>query len=180
MTELMTVEEVADYLRVAEKTIYRLLRRGSFPATKVGHSWRFDKTSIDDWLRRNSVGVRASILVVDDEEVIRALFKETLEELGHRVVTARNSSEGLELVKQRDFDLVFLDLKMPGMDGAELFRQIRTIKTDLPVTIITGYPDSDMMARALAQGPFGVMQKPFDDADIAIAIKSFLRIARAG
>ena len=105
MAELMTVEEVADYLRVAEKTIYRLLRRGSFPATKVGHSWRFDKASIDDWLHRNSVGVRASILVVDDEEVIRALFKESLEELGHRVVTAGNSSEGLELVKQRDFDL---------------------------------------------------------------------------
>jgi len=180
MTELMTLEEVASYLRVAEKTIYRLVRRGSFPAIKVGRSWRFDKASIEEWLRQNSAGVRASILVIDDEELIRALFKESLEELGHRVVTARNGSEGLELVKQRDFDLVFLDLKMPGMDGAEVFRQIRTIKADLPVTIITGYPDSDMMARALAQGPFGVMQKPFDDAGIAIAIKSFLRIARAG
>lgn len=180
MTELMTLEEVANYLRVAEKTIYRLVRRGGFPAIKVGRSWRFDKASIKGWLRQNSAGVKASILVIDDEELIRALFKESLEELGHRVVTARNGSEGLELVKQRDFDLVFLDLKMPGMDGAEVFRQIRTIKPDLPVTIITGYPDSDMMARALAQGPFGVMQKPFDDADIAIAIKSFLRIARAG
>ena len=180
MAEFMTVEEVADYLRVAEKTIYRLLRRGSFPATKVGHSWRFDKASIDDWLHRNSVGVRASILVVDDEEVIRALFKESLEELGHRVVTAGNSSEGLELLKQRDFDLVFLDLKMPGMDGAELFRRIRTIKPNLPVTIITGYPDSDMMARALAKGPFGIMRKPFDEADITMAIASFLRIVRAG
>jgi len=180
MAELMTVEEVADYLRVAKKTIYRLLRRGSFPATKVGRSWRFDKASIDDWLRRRSVGVRASILVVDDEEVIRALFKETLEELGHRVVTARNSSEGLELVKQRDFDLVFLDLKMPGMDGAELFCRIRTIKPNLPVTIITGYPDSDMMTRALAKGPFGIMRKPFDEADITMAIASFLCIVRAG
>ena len=173
MAEFMTVEEVADYLRVAEKTIYRLLRRGSFPATKVGHSWRFDKASIDDWLHRNSVGVRASILVVDDEEVIRALFKESLEELGHRVVTAGNSSEGLELVKQRDFDLVFLDLKMPGMDGAELFRRVRTIKPNLPVTVITGYPDSDMMARALEQ-------EPFDEADITMALATFLRVIRAG
>jgi len=180
MAEFMTVEEVADYLRVAEKTIYRLLRRGSFPATKVGRSWRFDKASIDDWLHRNSVGVRASILVVDDEEVIRALFKESLEELGHRVVTAGNSSEGLELVKQRDFDLVFLDLKMPGMDGAELFRRVRTIKPNLPVTVITGYPDSDMMARALEQGPFGIMRKPFGEADITMALATFLRVIRAG
>jgi len=180
MTQLMTVGEVADYLHVAERTVYRLLKRGSLPAAKVGRGWRFEKASIDNWLQQNSVGVRASILVVDDEELIRALFEETLEELGHRVVTAKNGFEGLELVKQRDFDLVFLDLKMPGMDGAELFRRIRVIRPSLPVTVITGYPDSDMMARALEQGPFGVMRKPFDSADITMAVASFLRICRAG
>ena len=179
MTELMTLEEVANYLRVAEKTIYRLVRRGGFPAIKVGRSWRFDKASIEGWLRQNSAGVRASILVIDDEELIQALFKESLEELGHRVVTARNGSEGLELVKQRDFDLVFLDLKMPGMDGAEVFRQIKTIKPNLPVVIITGYPDSDMMARALANGPFGVMNKPFSESDILAAVNSFIQAGKA-
>jgi excisionase family DNA binding protein len=176
VTELVTVEEVADYLRVTEKTIYRLLRRGKIPAIKVGQQWRFDETLIGEWLQRNTVGAEANILVIDDEEVIRLLFKETLEELGHRVITAETGSEGLELVKQRDFDLVFLDLKMPGMDGAELFRQIRAVKPKLPVTIITGYPDSDMMARALAQGPFGVMKKPFGESDIIAAVHSFLHI----
>jgi len=175
MPELMTVEEVADYLRVTEKTIYRLLERSGIPATKVGHQWRFDKTSIDEWIRRNSVGVKVNILVVDDEEVVRLLFKETLEELGHTVITARTASKGLELVKQRDFDLVFLDLKMPDMDGAELFRQIKAIKPKLLVTIITGYPDSDIMAQALAQGPFGVMNKPFSGSDIVVAAHVFLR-----
>ena len=66
---------------------------------------------------------------------------------------------------------------MPGMDGAELFRQIKTIKPELPVTIITGYPDSEMMARALAQGPFGVMSKPFGESEIIAAVNNFLRIA---
>jgi len=164
-------------LRVTEKTIYRLLKRDGIPATKVGHQWRFNKDSIDEWLRQNSVGTRATILVVDDEQIIRLLFKETLEELGHRVITAETGSEGLELVKQRDFDLVFLDLKMPGMDGAKLFRRIKTIKPKLPVTIITGYPESDIMAQALAQGPFGVMNKPFDESDIITAVNSFLQIA---
>ena len=179
MTELMTVGEVANYLRVTEKTIYRLLRRSSIPATKVGHQWRFEKSSIDEWLHRGSVGARASILVIDDDGIIRALFRETIEDLGHRVIAVETSSEGLELVKQRDFDLVFLDLKMSGMDGAELFRQIKTVKPRLPVTIITGYPDSEMMARALAQGPFGVMMKPFGESDIVAAVNSFLRMAMA-
>ncbi len=175
MTELMTLQEVAAYLRVTKKTIYRLLSQGKIPANKVGHQWRFDNTLIDEWLHRNPVG--ATILVIDDEEVIRALFREALAELGHEVIGAESSSQGLELVKQREFDLVFLDLKMPGMDGAELFRQIKIIKPELPVTIITGYPDSDMMARALAQGPFGVMNKPFGGEDIVAAVSNFLRIA---
>ncbi len=179
MAELMTLQEVADYLRVTEKTIYRLLGRGSIPATRVGHQWRFNKVSIDGWLQQSSVGTGASILVVDDEATIRALFKDILEELGHRVVVAGTGAEGLELVKKQDFDLAFLDLKMPGMDGAELFRRIKSIKPQLAVTIITGYPDSDIMARALAQGPFGVMEKAFSVRDITATISSFLRINSA-
>ena len=178
MANLMTVEEVANYLRVTKKTIYRLLARGDIPATKVGTQWRFDKSSIDGWLQRNSVGAKASILVIDDEEIVRALFKETLEELGHRVVAVETGAEGLELVKQRDFDLAFIDLKMPGMVGDELFGRIKAIKPRLPVTIITGYPDSGMMARALAQGPFGVMNKPFGESDIIDAVANFLSITK--
>ncbi len=180
MAELMTVQEVANYLRVTEKTIYRLLKRGRIPATKVGRSWRFARAAIDERLGQNSAGAKANILVVDDEEMIQALFKETLEELGHEVTTAATGSKGLELVKEQDFNLVFLDLKMPGMDGAELFRQIKTIKPELPVTIITGYPDSEMMARALAQGPFGIMSKPFGESDIITAVNNFLRITVDG
>lgn len=180
MTELITLREVAAYLRVTEKTIYRLLRRDNIPASKVGQQWRFNKASIDEWLSRSSVGAKASILIVDDERIIRSLFKEILEELGHRVITAETGSEGLELVKQQDFDLVFLDLKMPGMDGAELFRRIKTLKPQLAVTIITGYPDSALMAQALAHGPFGVMKKPFGEQDITAAVSSFLGITQRG
>ena len=178
MTELMTVEEMAGYLRVTEKTIYRLLRQGKIPATKVGKQWRFERASIDEWLRQSSVGAKASILIIDDEEVVRLLFKRILEDLGHTTITAGTGAEGLELVKQQDFDLLFLDLKMPGMDGAELFGQIKTIKPDLPVIIITGFPDSDMMTWALAHRPFGVMNKPFTEHDIVEAVNNFLRIAR--
>ena len=177
MAELMTVGETADYLRVTEKTIYRLLKQGKIPATKVGRQWRFQKAAIDEWLQQGSASKGANILIIDDEEAIRLLFKATLEELGHRVTVAENGLEGLKLVKQQDFDLVFLDLKMPGMVGDELFGQIKAIKPGLPVVITTGYPDSHMMKRALAQSPFGVMNKPFSGSDIVVAVNNFLQIA---
>lgn len=177
MTEHMTVEKLANYLSVNKRTIYRLLEKGKIPATKVGHQWRFNKTAIDEWLQHSSIGTRATILVVDDEIVIQSLFRDTLEELGHRVIAAKTSFEGLELVKEEDIDLVFLDLKLPGMNGAELFQHIKAIKPNLPVTIITGYPESEIMARALAQGPFGVMNKPFNEDGIITAVNNFLKIA---
>jgi len=172
---LMTLQEVADYLRVTTKTIYRLLEKGDIPARKVGRQWRFDKASIDVWLYQSSVKMAANILIIDDDEAICSLFKDTLEESGHIVTTVNESSKGLELVKNQDYDLVFLDLKMPIMDGAELFRQIRLAKPKLPVTIITGYPDSDLMMNALTHGPLGVMGKPFSGSDILAAVDNYLR-----
>ena len=175
MTEIMTVEEVARYLRVVERTIYRLVKRGDIPAARVGRQWRFERASIDEWLRQTATKKQRAVLVIDDDELVRSLFEETLGKLEYRVVTAVDGPRGLELLRQHEFNLVFLDLKMPGMDGAKIFREVKTIKPDLPVVIITGHPDSDMMNRALAHGPFGIMKKPFNNVDIITAVESFLQ-----
>ena len=174
---LMTLEELADYLRVTKKTIYRLIEKGRIPSRKVGHQWRFEKASIDIWLHESSKKGTVNILVVDDEEEICSLFKDSLEQSGFSVMTVNSSSKGLELVKAQDFSLVFLDLKMPRMDGAELFKRIKEIKPNLPVTIVTGYPDSDLMMKALTYGPLGVMKKPFSGSDILAAVNNYLRFA---
>jgi FixJ family two-component response regulator len=68
---------------------------------------------------------------------------------------------------------------MPGIDGAELFGRIRQIDKQIPVVIITGYPDSEVMKRAIAYGPFMVMDKPFTVDDILDAISSFTRNVEA-
>ena len=173
MQELMTLEEVANHLRVNEKTIYRMLNEGDIPAMKIGHLWRFKVSEIDDWLDRKTFkSNKPGILVIDDDAAICSLFEDTLEGMGYAITTANDPYKGLELVKGMDYAMVFLDLKMPGLDGAELFRQIRASKPNLPVTIITGYPDSDLMMRALAHGPFGIMRKPFKESDIMIALNS--------
>ena len=100
----------------------------------------------------------------------------SVEELGHRVQVAESGLKGLELLKQRDFAMVFLDLKMTGMDGAEFFHPIKTIRPRLSIIIMTGYPDSDIKARALAQAPFGLMNKPFNESDIITAVDTFLPV----
>ena len=176
MSKLITLEETAEYLRVTKKTISRLVNAGKIPASKVGKQWRFNKEKIDEWLLKNSSNKKASILIIDDEESVRVVFKDTLEELGHKAFVARTAIEGLELAKSLDVALVFLDLKMPVMSGVEVFREIKKVKPNLPVIIITGYPDSSMMAQALGQGPFGVMNKPFDESEIVTAVNNFLRI----
>ena len=174
MPELMTLEEVADYLRVTRKTIYRLLEKRAIPSTRVGHQWRFDRGSVDAWLRQNSWGAAATILVIDDDGTVCELFRDTLEGAGHSVITASDSVTGLRLAKDKDVNLVFLDLKMPIMDGSQVFREIRASKPDLPVTIITGFTDSELMANAMQSGPFGVMKKPFTPADIITVVATYL------
>ena len=173
----MTVQELADYLHVNIKTVYRLLERGKIPATRVGHLWRFDKSSIDVWLKTYSTSAVANILVIDDDESVCTLFKEALAENNYQVTAVQNPFQGLELVKTNEYDMVFLDLFLPEIDGANLFRSIKTVKPDLPVTIITGYPDSDLMMNALTCGPFGVMKKPFTPSDIFKAVNNHLRSA---
>lgn len=180
MAELMTVEELEQYLRLTRKTIYKLLKQGGIPAIRIGKKWRFDKEAIDKWLHQNMEAAKAHILVIDDDELVRSLFKETLEQEGHTVVTADTSAKGLAYIIQRDFDLVFLDLKLPGTDGAEILREMRGIKHGLPVIIITGYPGSEMMERALEQGPLSVMPKPFGASDVATIVNSLLRVKKAG
>ena len=176
MSELMTLPELAQYLRFTRKTIYGLLKQGNIPAIKIGRKWRFDKDVIDSWLHHNMKGAKARILVIDDDHIVRSLFEATLEEQGHIVVTAGTGAEGIQHVKQRDFDLVFLDLKLPDIDGAEIFCEIKNVRPKLMVTIITGYPGSEMMERALKEGPLGVMNKPFGDSDIINAVNIFLHI----
>ncbi|MFZ7101906.1 MAG: response regulator [Peptococcaceae bacterium] len=175
---LMTLKEVALYLRVTEKTIHRLLDKNAIPATKVGKLWRFDREALNKWLKENEVTAKKRVLIVDDEKAIGKLFKMTLGKLGHEVFVADSAVHGLTVAKNEDFDLVFLDLKMPEMDGAELFKQIKQLKPDMQVIIITGYPECDLMMKALQCGPFGVMHKPFSGADIIQVVKCFLKVSR--
>jgi len=115
---------------------------------------------------------QVKVLVVDDEPTVGDLIKNTLEMGRCYVTTILSSLEALELIKKRHFDLIFLDLLMPEVDGGELFKHIREIDEDVQVVIITGYPHSEIMEKAMEYGPFTVIKKPFTINDVLHAARS--------
>ncbi len=80
-----------------------------------------------------------TILVVDDEESIRFLYREELEEEGFRVITAADGEEALHKVRKDKPDLITLDIRMPGMDGIEVLHRIREMNKEIPVIMSTAY-----------------------------------------
>jgi excisionase family DNA binding protein len=160
--EILTIRDVAAYLKLPVSTVYRLAERRELPGHKVGRQWRFHKSILDDWFRQHAATLRVNILVVDDEEVMRQFVSTALQTGQRQILTAASGEEALELAKQHDVDLVLLDLIMPGISGVETFRQLHEIRPELPVVIVTGYPDSDLMSRALEIGPFTMINKPID------------------
>lgn len=81
-----------------------------------------------------------TVLVVDDKESLRILYKQELEFRGYDVLTAQGGQEAVAMVEQHDIDLVLLDIAMPGMDGIEVLRKILGLNNQLPVILNTGYP----------------------------------------
>ena len=161
--EILTIRDVAAYLKLPVSTVYRLAERRELPGHKVGRQWRFHKSILDDWFRQHAATVRVNVLVVDDEEITRQFMVTALHSGQRQIMTAASGEEALEIAEQQaDLDVVLLDLIMPGISGVETFRQLHALRPELPVVIVTGYPDSDLMAKALEIGPFTMINKPID------------------
>ncbi len=173
MEQVLTLEEAAQYLKVAKPTLYRLLEDGKIPAFKVGNQWRFTKELIDKWLW-DQLPKKKNVLVVDDEKLISMDLKKIITSQGHEVVTTQSGVEATRMIEDSRFDLVFLDLMLPDINGLEVLREIKKSKRDLPVVIITGYPDSEVMNQALELGPISALKKPFNRQQIRDILKILL------
>ncbi|MEE8556857.1 MAG: sigma-54 dependent transcriptional regulator [Myxococcota bacterium] len=117
------------------------------------------------------------IFVVDDEPSVRFVLREALEEAGHTVEEAGEGSEAREALGRREFDLVFLDLRLPDIGGFELLDEITARGPDAPpVVIITAENTFDNAIEAMKRGAFDYLTKPFDLAEIDAAVTKALRI----
>jgi DNA-binding NtrC family response regulator len=120
------------------------------------------------------------VLVIDDELDMLMLLRMIIEDnTGYEVETTNNPSEGLKLLTEKHFDLVITDLKMPGMDGMELFDECEEIRPDIPVIIITAYGSLETADEALKKGVADFITKPFRKDSILFTIKRVLELARA-
>lgn len=112
------------------------------------------------------------IIVIDDENAVRKSFELALEDSGFEVHTAPSGKEGIEMLKSKPYDLVFLDLKMPGMDGVETLREIRKGDKNIPLYIVTAFYGEffeELRAMAEAGTEFEVLNKPVD-ADMILTL----------
>ena len=188
----LTTDEVLEYLRVNLRTVYRLIKAGKIPAVRVGRQWRFRKRDIDAWLdsQRTQSGSlvpdtaparrsRARILVVDDEASIRDLLARTLALAEYDVDTEADGSTAFGRIRAADYDLLIADLSMPGMDGLTLIRQVRRIRADLPVIIITGFPSESSAIEAVNLGVTGYLRKPFRVPEVLEAARKALGVSTA-
>jgi len=105
---------------------------------------------------------RTLILVVDDYFADRETLKSILEERGYRVFVAESGNEALTQVKENHFDIVFLDIRLPDIDGAQIFEEVKAIDPEAAVIMMTGYSEEELVRRAISHGAYTCIYKPFD------------------
>ncbi len=190
----LTTEEVLAYLQVNLRTVYRLIKAGKIPAVRVGRQWRFRKRDIDAWLDGQQQAAHEArpapppprpdvlrVLVVDDESSIREMLSKTLALADYEVDTAPDAPAALDLLRSAPaaYDLLIADLKMPGMDGLSLIRQVKQLRSGLPIIIITGFSTESSAIEAVNLGVAAYLTKPFRVPQVLAAAARAMGVSAA-
>src|SRR6516225_3479078 len=120
------------------------------------------------------VSEKGSLLIVDDEQMVRDALGKWFQEEGYEVGVAESAQEALKQIARQRWDLALVDIKMPGTDGIELQRRLREVAPALIVVIMTGYASVETAVTALKNGAYDYVSKPFDPDDIAHTVRNAL------
>lgn len=123
--------------------------------------------------------IKAKILVVDDEKIIRKLLGATLTKNGYEIDFASNGYEAISKIKNEQFDLILLDVTMPGLDGFETCRRIINIDPELPVIQVTSSTDNESLTKGFEAGALDYIRKPWQTMELLARVKNILRIKAA-
>ena len=184
-SDLMNVFVAAEFLGVHVQTLRRLARQKQIPAFKVGRSWRFRREALIRWSDEHGEETAhgetghgdpndRSVVVIDDDEAVCRAVAGMLKQAGCRTRAATGGRRGLELIAEEVPDLVLLDLKMPNMNGPVFLEKLRRTRPGLPVVIVTGYPDSDLMAEAMQYAPVMLLSKPIEPRLLQRTVRTVL------
>jgi DNA-binding response OmpR family regulator len=124
----------------------------------------------------------ANILIIDDDRAVSTAIKLVLERNDHQVLVANDGIKGLELFEARPFDLLIVDIFMPGMDGFETMSLVRRKRPELPIIVISGRPFGsddgevpDFLRMAIRLGAVSTLQKPFRPRELLATIAECLK-----
>ena len=112
-----------------------------------------------------------NILVVDDEQSICMLLHDVLTRFGHTVESRQDGAKAVELATERRFNLVFLDIRMPGMNGVDTLKALRQLQPEATFVMITGYADDDIVDECLSTGATDCLCKPFSLTQVTDLVK---------
>jgi DNA-binding NtrC family response regulator len=112
------------------------------------------------------------ILIVDDERIIRDFLARLLKLQNIQTEEVENGFKAIEAINREDFDIVFIDVRMPGMDGLQTFRRLKEIKPALKYVMMTGYAVDNLLEQAQKEGAISSLRKPFDINEIVTIIKA--------
>jgi DNA-binding NtrC family response regulator len=118
------------------------------------------------------------LLVVDDEETIRTTLDDFFTSIGYEVVTASDGQDALQKFVPGKFDCIISDLMMPSIDGIELLKRIRLQNSDIHFLMITGYPGIDSAVKAMKEGAYDYLTKPFHMEDIQMKVERAIHVKK--
>src|SRR5688500_13601430 len=113
-----------------------------------------------------------SMLVIDDEEIMREILEALLTREGYQVRMASSGEEGLEIARSTPFDAAIVDVMMPGMDGIATLEELRKLDEDLPVLMVTAFASVETAIAAMKRGAFDYITKPFKNDEVLIVVRN--------
>ena len=165
--DLMTSHELADYLKVDLRTVYRYIKQGQIPKVKVGGRWRFRRSDIEAWLRGEAQleevpqSSGKHILVVDDNPGTVAVLMDILQEAGYNVEIC--------------YDLLIVDLNLPKIGGLTLISKAHELYgREVKCIIVTGYASKESAIEAVNLGVQRFLEKPFSASQLLTTVKTTL------
>src|SRR5262245_46455710 len=121
-----------------------------------------------------NVNRKGSILVIDDEEIMREILEALLAREGYDVRLAGTGAEGLDLIRSMPFDAAIVDMMMPGMDGISTLDELKKVDDDLPVLMITAFASVENAIAAMKRGAYDYITKPFKNDEVLVVVRNAL------
>jgi len=184
---MATVQELAIILHVHPNTVRHWSNKGLLKSSRIGprgdrrFSWEDLRSFLDNSSNGAGLGKppRGKVLIVDDDYGIRRLLTDVAEKQDCEAVSVESGERALEELEKQHFDLIFLDLLLPGLDGVDVLRAIKAKGKNPVVAVITGYGDEPIALEAMSLGPLVLIRNPLHMADI-IRVLDMARRAKGG